>query len=222
MDVTSTTQVTRTKSKDFTYNPDSQLTSDDFLKLFMTQLQYQDPTAPMETKDMLAQTSQLTQLQTNQDLKDTLNKLSSQMSSSAQYSAVNMIGKKADTGANGFSITDADNLKSNIPFDLYFEDDYLDATVKIMDKNGNTVKSFSMENGEKGISSFTWDGKDDGGNPVADGEYYVKADYTTTSHNSKSTMLGVYPVESVRFNDGKAELKVDNKYIPLDSIKEVL
>ena len=222
MDVTSTTQVTRTTGSDFVYNPDSQLTSDDFLKLFMTQLQYQDPTAPMETKDMLEQTSQLTQLQTNQDLKNSLDKLMKQMSASTQYSAVSMIGKMANTGANGFAITDAAHLQSDIPFDLYFNDDYLNATINIKDKNGNVVKSFDMENGQKGLASFTWDGKDDNGNPVADGEYYVTADYITTNHESKTTMLGVYPIESVRFDDGKAELKVDNKYIPLDSIKEVL
>ena len=222
MDVTSTTQVTRTTGSDFVYNPDSQLTSDDFLKLFMTQLQYQDPTAPMETKDMLEQTSQLTQLQTNQDLKNSLDKLMKQMSASTQDSAVSMIGKMANTGANGFAITDAAHLQSDIPFDLYFNDDYLNATINIKDKNGNVVKSFDMENGQKGLASFTWDGKDDNGNPVADGEYYVTADYTTTNHESKTTMLGVYPIESVRFDDGKAELKVDNKYIPLDSIKEVL
>jgi flagellar basal-body rod modification protein FlgD len=222
MDVTSTTSVTKTTSNDFAYNPDSQLTGDDFLKLFMTELQYQDPTSPMETKDMLEQTSQLTQLQTNQDLKDALSKLTSQMSSSTQYSAVSMIGKLADTGNNGFSITDAANLQSDIPFDLYFDSDYLNATIKIIDRNGDTVRSFDMENGQKGIASFKWDGKDDNGNPVPDGEYYVTADYKTTDLKDKTTMLGVYPVESVRFEDGKAQLKVDNKYLPLDKIKEFL
>jgi len=222
MDVTSTTSVTQTTSSDYVSNPDAELTSDDFLQLFMTQLQYQDPTAPMETSDMLNQTSQLTQLQTNQDLKDSLNKLTAQMGASSDYSAVSMIGKMADTGANGFSISDAGNLQSDIPFDLYFDDNYANATVKITDRNGDVVRSFDMENGEKGISSFTWDGKDDNGNPVADGEYYVTADYTTTSNENKTSMLGVYPVESVRFEDGKAQLKVDNKYMPLDSIKEFL
>jgi len=221
MDVTSTTSVTHTTGSDFTYNPDSQLTSDDFLKLFMTQMKYQDPTSPMETKDMLEQTSQLTQLQTNQDLKKALDKLTTSLGSSSQYDAVNLIGKMADTGANGFAVTDAAHLTSDIPFDLYFNDDYLDATVKIEDKNGNVVKSFDMNNGQKGIQNFSWDGKDDNGNPVSDGEYYIKADYTTTSHKSETTRLGVYPVESVKFDNGKALASVDNKYIDVDKIKEV-
>jgi len=222
MDVTSTTSVTQTTSSDFVYNPDSELTSDDFLKLFMTELQYQDPTDPMKTEDMLNQTSQLTQLQTNQDLKDALEQLTSQMGASTQYSAVSMIGRMADTGANGFAITDAANLQSDIPFDLYFDDDYLSAKVNITDRNGNVVRSFDIENGAKGITSFTWDGRDDAGNPVIDGEYYVTADYTTTSQESKTTRLGVYPIESVRFDNGQAQVKVDNQYMELDKIKEVL
>ncbi|NPA54937.1 MAG: flagellar hook capping protein [Epsilonproteobacteria bacterium] len=222
MDVTSTTQVTTTTSSDFTYNPDSALTSDDFLKLFMTELQYQDPTAPMETKDMLEQTSQLTQLQTNQDLKDALSSLTNQLSSSTEFSAVSMIGKMVDTGNNGFAVNDADNLSSDIPFDLYFGDDFTSATVKITDRNGDVIRSIDLsDGGSKGITSFSWDGKDDDGNPVADGEYYVKADYTTTDGEQKTTMLGVYPVESVRFDNGKAQVKVDNKYMALDDIKEV-
>ena len=222
MNVTSTTNVTQTRGSDFVYNPDSELKSDDFLKLFMTQLQYQDPTAPMETKDMLAQTSQLTQLQTNQDLKNSLNRLISQMEASTQYSAVTMIGKLADTGNNGFAITDSANLQQDIPFDLYFNDDYLSAELRITDRNGNVVRSINLDGDKKGLKSFTWDGKDDNGNPVADGEYYVTADYKTKFYEDKTTMLGIYPIESVRFVDGKAELKVDNSYIPLNAIKEVL
>jgi len=222
MNVTSTNSITQTRGSDFVYNPDSQLKSDDFLKLFMTQLQYQDPTAPMETKDMLSQTSQLTQLQTNQDLKDSLTKLTQQMGSTAQYSAVSMIGKMADTGANGFAISNAANLQRDIPFDLYFGDDYVNSTVKIKNANGDIVRSFNLDGDKAGMKNFKWDGKDDNGNPVADGEYYVTADYTTKNYENKKSTLGIYPIDSVKFEDGKAQLKVDNKYIPLNAIKEIL
>jgi len=222
MDVTSTNSITRTSGSDFAYNPDSELNSDDFMKLFLTELQYQDPTAPMETKDMLNQTSQLTQLQTNQDLKKALDTLTNSLGASTQFSAISMIGKMADTGANGFAVTDAANLSSDIPFDLYFGDDYANATVEVKDMNGNVVRSFDLDAGEKGLQSFSWDGKDDNGNPVSDGQYFITADYKTAKdYTDKTTKLGIYPVESVRFDDGKANVKVDNKYLPLDSIKEI-
>ena len=118
MDVTSSIpSATKTTSSDIISNPKGELTSDDFMKLFLTELQYQDPTSPMETKDMLEQTSQLTQLKTNDDLKNSLNKLTSQLNSSTQFNSISMIGKLADTGEDGFSVTDAKNLTSDIPFD---------------------------------------------------------------------------------------------------------
>ena len=222
MDVTSTNSVTKTSTSSFAYNPKSELTGDDFMKLFLTELQYQDPTAPMENKDMLQQTSMLTQLQSNQDLSKTLQQLTTQMGSSTQFSAVSMIGKMADTGANGFAVSNAANLTEDIPFDLYFKDDYVSGVVEIKDKNGDVIRTFNLEADTAGMKNFRWDGKDDNGNPVSDGEYYVSADYKDNNYQNKTTLLGVYPINSVRFENGEALLNIDNKYIPLSSIKEVL
>ena len=221
MDVTSTTQIQTTTSSDFAYNPNSELKSDDFMKLFLTELQYQDPTAPMETKDMLEQTSQLTQLQTNQDLKNSLNSLISKMDISTQFSSISMIGKIADTGNDGFQVSDAQNLKQDIPFDLYFKENYKDAILKITDVNGNVVRKLDLDESEAGIKSFSWDGTDDNGNPVADGVYAVTADYTTENNEKLTTKMGIYPISSVRFENNEAYVKLGDNYLPLSSVKEV-
>lgn len=63
------------------------LTSDDFMKLFLAQLQNQDPTQPMDDSQMLSQLSQMSMLQTFQEVQKALS--GSQL---AQSSA--MIGKK--------------------------------------------------------------------------------------------------------------------------------
>ena len=224
MDVTSATpQVTKTTSTSFAYNPNSELKSDDFMKLFLTELQYQDPTAPMETKDMLEQTSQLTQLKTNDDLKNSLNKLTSQLSNSTQFNSISMIGKIANTGNDGFSVTDAKNLTEQIPFDLYFGSDYISATIEIKDANGDVVRSFKLDDGEKGVKSFSWDATDDNGNPVADGVYSITANYKEKDTlKEKTTKMGLYPVDAVKFENGEAYLKVGTQYQPLNTIKEVL
>jgi flagellar basal-body rod modification protein FlgD len=222
MDVTTAIpSVEKTTSTSFTYNPKSQLSSDDFMKLFLTELQYQDPTSPMETKDMLEQTSQLTQLKTNDELKNSLNQLTSQLNTSTQFGSVSMIGKLADTGNDGFSVTDAKNLTSDIPFDLYFDDDYLSATIKITNANGDVVRSFELDKGQKGIKSFTWDGRDDNANPVPDGIYAVSAEFKNSNLELKTTKMGIYPISAVRFEDGKALVKLGNNYVALDKIKEV-
>jgi flagellar basal-body rod modification protein FlgD len=222
MDVTSTTSVTKTISNDqVASNPNAQLTSDDFMQLFIKQLQYQDPTKPMDTEKMLEQTSQMTQLQSNTDLKNDLQKLIDRMDSSAQYSSISMIGKMANNGQNQITVVDAKNSTQNIPFKLYFKDDFTEANVKILDRNGNIVKNVDVKNGQKGLQDFTWDGKDNNNQPVDDGEYSIVADYTTTNNTQETTKLGYYPITSVQFDNGKTLVKMADNYIPLSSIKEV-
>ena len=223
MDVTSTNSVTKTYSNDqVASNPNAELKSDDFMKLFLTELQYQDPTAPMDNAHMLEQTSQMTQLQTNDELKKSLNGLVSQMNTSTQFNSVAMIGKVADTGKDSLLVTDEINSHQKQKFDLYFDDAYKSGTIKIKDRNGDIVKTIDVKSGDKGVKSFEWDGKDDNGKYVDDGSYTITADYTTTNNKNKTTKLGMYPVNSVKFDKGEAYVKLGNNYVKLSDIKEVL
>ena len=47
-----------------------QMGSDTFLKLLVAEMQYQDPSSPMSTSDMMAQTATLTQTQSLQTIAD--------------------------------------------------------------------------------------------------------------------------------------------------------
>jgi len=48
------------------------LTTDDFMKLFLAQLQNQDPTKPVDDQQMLSQLSQMSQIQTLQNVEKAL------------------------------------------------------------------------------------------------------------------------------------------------------
>ncbi|MFO0916884.1 MAG: flagellar hook capping FlgD N-terminal domain-containing protein [Planctomycetaceae bacterium] len=76
----------------------SGLTSDDFLKMLITQLQYQDPTNPMESDQLLQQISQMQSLQSNLSLSDSIKSLTL---SQQLTSATSFLGKQvAGTDAN--------------------------------------------------------------------------------------------------------------------------
>jgi len=64
-------------------NPDRQpqqsLGKDDFLKILITQLSYQDPTAPMDDKQFIAQMAQFSTLQQMTSMADDFSKLTSML-----------------------------------------------------------------------------------------------------------------------------------------------
>ncbi|MDZ4686352.1 MAG: flagellar hook capping FlgD N-terminal domain-containing protein [Planctomycetaceae bacterium] len=63
------------------------LTSEDFIKLLITQLQNQDPSNPMDSDQLLSQISQMRNLQADIELQDTLKNLtlSQQLTSSTAF-----------------------------------------------------------------------------------------------------------------------------------------
>ena len=57
----------------------SALNSGDFLKLMLAQMQQQDPTNPVDQKEMLAQMAQFSQLSNSTQMSDTLTAISSKL-----------------------------------------------------------------------------------------------------------------------------------------------
>jgi flagellar basal-body rod modification protein FlgD len=71
-------------------NPGSMLDKDDFLKLFVTQLQHQDPMAPMDNDQMVSQMSQLSSVEQMTNLASS----NAQMALSlANANAIGLIGR---------------------------------------------------------------------------------------------------------------------------------
>ena len=73
--------------------PTQSLGKDDFLKLLITQLQNQDPTAPMEDREFIAQMAQFSSLEQMTNMSGEFSKLA-RMISSGQ--AVNLLGRSVE------------------------------------------------------------------------------------------------------------------------------
>jgi len=212
-----TNSFTKTDSS-VTQNPNAILDKDSFMKLLLTELQYQDPTSPMDTEKILTQTSQLATLEsadnTNKTMEDLVNRLNNNM----DMGALAAIGKMASLGTNDITLPEKDSAN----FEVYFEKEIKDGTLTISDTQGHTIKSvpLSSQEGKSGILSFQWDGLNNSGEKVNQGRYKASVDYTDSNGDQLKTQVGIYPVESVRYEDGKPQMKLGSSYVPMENIAE--
>ncbi|MEA1918763.1 MAG: flagellar hook capping FlgD N-terminal domain-containing protein [Campylobacterota bacterium] len=194
------------------------LGKDDFMMLLLTELKYQDPTEPMDSDKILSQTSQLATLEASDKTNDALEKLAATLTNSRDFSTISAIGKIADTGSNAI-VLETGALPS---FELYFSQEVSNGTIEVLDAEGNAVASMPIENGANGITQYEWDGKDYAGNSLDEGIYYITASYTDANGAAQNTRVGLYPIESVRFDEEETMVKLGSSYIPFSAIKEVL
>jgi flagellar basal-body rod modification protein FlgD len=96
---TTTTQNQTSSSSDSLSN----VNMNDFLKLLVTELQNQDPTAPMDNSAILEQVSQIKAIESNQRLSDTLTSMQTQQN----LTAASALLQKTVTGLtdDGTSVT---------------------------------------------------------------------------------------------------------------------
>jgi flagellar basal-body rod modification protein FlgD len=200
-------------------NPSSVLDKDDFLKLFLVELQNQDPTSPMETDKMVSQTADLTAVESQQNMQVQLEKLVGTFQNSANFNSIGVVGKIADTGLDAFA-TSQDG--EEVPFDLFFENDFISANIEVKDSTGTLVKTIVLDEDSAGIKNLTWDGTDNSTLPASAGVYNITATYKNSETlETQSTKLGVFQIESMRFVGEEAEVKLGNDYVPLSSIREI-
>jgi flagellar basal-body rod modification protein FlgD len=198
-------------------NPKGILGKDDFMKLLLVELQYQDPTEPMDTEKILAQTSQLATLEASDNTNKALEDLAKSLGNSQQFSTIAAIGKTADLGSDAI----AHDEGAPTSFELYFPEDVQAGTIEIKDNTGALVKTLDVGTNPSGVYQFTWDGFNNSGASAESGIYHVSATYETQNGAKAETRMGAYPIESVRFDDGKALLKLGSNYVPIDNVREI-
>ena len=80
----------------------SGMNQEDFLKILLTQLSYQDPMKPMDNQEFMAQMAQFTSLEQTQQLND---KISTLISNQAALQSVGLIGRTVDISSASGAVT---------------------------------------------------------------------------------------------------------------------
>jgi len=195
-------------------SPTYDLDSDDFMTLLLTQLENQDPTDPLDMDTLTSQLCSLNQLEQATETNDYLE----QLVSNSNSEAVSYIGKSIAVEGDSTSISDgtADDLVFNLG------DDASDLTITIYDSDGNEVRTISESDLSSGTNSISWDGTDDDGNTLDDGNYTFEISAADSSGDSVDvTTYTTAEVTGLVYEDGTPYLIADGEEISLDDVTGV-
>lgn len=141
---------------------------DDFLKLLLVQLRYQDHESVADFKDLLWQMNQIAQIEQFMNMRETINSLAETIARMTFANSLDLIGKVAWLSGDEILMKNSSpQVKIGFGADIPFQD----VRVLIRDSNGNLVREIRVGDVSEGLHSVQWDGKDMRGQTLPDGRY---------------------------------------------------
>ena len=154
-----------------TTSPGMKGTKDEFLKLFMAQLQHQDPFAPTSGADMVAQLAQLSGVEQAKQTNDQLSAIAASQASAASAGLSGLVGRDCDVGAGTFTL----DKGGAPPLSIESTGPMKGASVVISDPDGKELRRIAIPDGAS-ATTIQWDGKDASGKPLPAGSYQIAVD----------------------------------------------
>ena len=150
----------------------SELGQEEFLKLLTTQMQNQDPFAPMENGEFMGQIAQFSSVTGIQEMSKSMEALATNLTSNEALQAATLVGRDVlaagDTGylPDGGEMTGAVELESSVP----------GLGISIYDQVGQLVRHVELGAQPGGRAQLSWDGTTDAGGTAPPGLYTIRAE----------------------------------------------
>lgn len=203
---------------------DQDLGRDAFLRLLTVQLQNQDPMEPVKNEDFVAQLSQFSSLEQLTSINEAVSgnqdaeAMGSVMQSVENNTAVSLIGKTVEMPTESINYVG----QGNVEVGYYLDGPANRVDVQIYDGEGNWVRTLVDSTPEEGNGSFVWDGKNDTGQNLSAGTYYMVPKAVNGEGNDVSVRAQVQgKVTGVRYADGKPILILDGGEAPLSGVTRI-
>ena len=192
-------------------------TKDDFLKLLITQMKYQDPMNPMDNAQMTSQIAQLNTVEGINQLNATVSGLQSSLMATQSMQSSALIGRTILADGNVISLS---NGAANLAINLQSAADHV--IVDVINSSGRIIKTTDLGANNAGIQNFTWDGSTNEGGTAQDGRYTYRIAATNLNQSVAATALTQGVVSGVSITSTGPQLSLNNgTNIALSSVRGV-
>jgi flagellar basal-body rod modification protein FlgD len=162
----------------------------DFLTLFTTQLKNQDPLDPVKNEAFVAQLAQFSQLEATTNMSSTLTDFVTSMASNQITAGANLLGKKVSVPDAPAQLIGGQPIQGVVSLPSGAQG----IQFQVFDEKGVLVNTQILGAQVAGDMTWTWDGVNDAGNFLPDGNYRFVATAVVqgkTSAPAVSTMATV-------------------------------
>ncbi|MBK3332467.1 flagellar hook capping protein [Persephonella atlantica] len=190
----------------------SKMENEDFLKVLLADLQWQDPLNAKDISDFINNTVKLRQMEVLNNFQETVELLKEASQANSLLYASNLIGKKIFYEGN---YTYVENGQSTVKFKLEDNADFVKITVMSSDGTVVEQRSFADLEGNKEYP-FEISNPD-----LQDGYYTVYIEATKGDRAVKATVISEGIVSSVLKESDSIKAVVNNTEIDINSIAEI-
>jgi flagellar basal-body rod modification protein FlgD len=184
---------------------DVKATKDDFLKLLVTQMKYQDPMNPMDSAQMTSQIAQLNTVEGINQLNATVTSLQASLMASQSMQSASLIGKTILADGNSISL-----LNGSANLSMRLEGPAESVVVDVINSSGRIIQSVDLGASAAGIKSFTWDGSTNEGGTAPNGQYTFQVNAKKLNQSVAVTPLTQATVSGVELTSAGPQLSLNN------------
>lgn len=190
----------------------------EFFNLMIAQLSNQDPLKPLDSGEFLSQVAQFSQLTGIQDMSRSVDLLASSLQSSQALQASTLVGRDVSVAGNRLQL-DADGEPASGAVLLPAASGAVKVTIS--DPSGAPVRTIALGDRAAGTTGFSWDGRDERGEPARAGYYSVRAEATLDGTPLALETLVDTRVESVTLERKAGGMTLNLKGVGAVSLNDV-
>lgn len=183
------------------------LDREDFMTLFITQMQYQDPLKPMDSYEMASQLAQFSNMEATMKMSENMEELLAYQTSQNNLQLLTLLDKNVETQTSQVAVSGGVAGSGKFTIDERAES----CVVQIYDEAGRLVRAIDMGGLNAGTYDMGWDGKNMVGVQVGDGVYsYIAEAYNFESELLEASYRTTGKVTGVEYESGQAMLTLDD------------